>query len=81
VEAAQQVFGTVPQVAVFDTAFHQTMPAHAYMYPLPYELYENLHLRRYGFHGTSYKYLVQETAKMLGKPAEQVNMIACHLGN
>lgn len=81
VEAAQQVFDGVLQVGVFDTAFHQTMPPHAYMYPIPYDLYEKEKIRRYGFHGTSYNYLVKETAAMLNKPVDQVNMIACHLGN
>ena len=71
---------TSSQVAVFDTAFHQTMPAHAFMYGLPYELYEQHGIRRYGFHGTSHQYLVAEAARMLGKPVEATNLITCHLG-
>jgi len=71
----------VPQVAVFDTAFHQTMPAKAYMYALPYEYYENDKVRRYGFHGTSHKYVSQRAAAMLGKKPEELKLISCHLGN
>ena len=71
----------VPQVAVFDTAFHQTMPAKAYMYALPYEYYENDSVRRYGFHGTSHKYVAGRAAAMLGKPIEELKLISCHLGN
>lgn len=70
-----------PQVSVFDTAFHATMPATAFMYALPYELYEKHHIRRYGFHGTSHSYLVGVAAGMLGKSASKVNVITCHLGN
>jgi len=66
---------------VFDTVFHQTMPARAYMYALPYELYEELKVRRYGFHGTSHAYVTKEAARFLGKPADQVNLITVHLGN
>ncbi len=71
----------VPQVAVFDTAFHQTMPPVAYTYALPYEYYENDKVRRYGFHGTSHKYVTQRAADMLGKPIESLKLISCHLGN
>mmetsp|Transcript_4480 Transcript_4480/g.9637 ORF Transcript_4480/g.9637 Transcript_4480/m.9637 type:complete len:421 (+) Transcript_4480:106-1368(+) len=81
IHAAQEVFSTVPQVAVFDTAFHQTMPPTAYMYGLPYDMYEKLAIRRYGFHGTSHQYLVDQAARMLGKPTDKVNLITCHLGN
>lgn len=81
IEAALQVFGQVPQVGVFDTAFHQTMPDTAFMYGLPYEWYTQHAIRRYGFHGTSHKYLVETAAQMLGKPPQQVNAITCHLGN
>ncbi|GLC39612.1 hypothetical protein PLESTB_001956700 [Pleodorina starrii] len=81
IEAAQSVFQGVPQVAVFDTAFHATMPAYAYMYGIPYELYEKHQIRRYGFHGTSHKYLVEQAAAMLGKPVSETNVITCHLGN
>ena len=68
------------QVGVFDTAYHQTMPAHAFMYGLPYKFYEQNHVRRYGFHGTSHKYLVETAAGMLNKPADKLNAITCHLG-
>ena len=71
----------VPMVAVFDTAFHQTMPPVAYTYALPYEYYEKDKVRRYGFHGTSHKYVSQRAADMLGKPIEQLKLISCHLGN
>ena len=71
----------VPQVAVFDTAFHQTMPPVAYTYPLPYEYYEQDRVRRYGFHGTSHRYVTQRAADMLGKPIESLKLISCHLGN
>nr|ALD82615.1 ackB [Pandorina morum] len=81
IEAAESVFRGVPQVAVFDTAFHQTMPPHAYMYGLPYDMYEKHKIRRYGFHGTSHQYLVEQAAEMLGKPVSETNVITCHLGN
>ena len=71
----------VPQVAVFDTAFHQTMPEAAYMYALPYEYYEKYKIRRYGFHGTSHRYVSERAAAMLGKPASECNVVTCHLGN
>lgn len=76
------VFGEkTPQVAVFDTAFHQTMEPHVYLYALPQELYEKHGIRRYGFHGTSYMYVLGQIAEKLGKPVDQVNIIACHIGN
>ena len=82
INACTAVMGKdVPQVAVFDTAFHQTMPAKAYMYALPYEYYEKDKVRRYGFHGTSHKYVAGRAAAMLGKPAEELKLISCHLGN
>ena len=71
----------VPQVAVFDTSFHQTMPDFAYMYALPYEYYEKYKIRRYGFHGTSHRYVSERAIAMLGKPAEECNVVTCHLGN
>ncbi len=71
----------VPQVVVFDTAFHQTMPEKAFMYGLPYECYEKLHVRKYGFHGTSHRYVSSELAKMLGKNIEDLKIVSCHLGN
>ena len=81
IRACQQVMPGVPMVAVFDTAFHQTMPAKAYMYALPYEYYENDKVRRYGFHGTSHKYVAGRAAAMLGKKPEELKLISCHLGN
>ena len=81
IEACEEVMPHTPQVAVFDTAFHQTMPAKAYMYALPYEYYENDKVRRYGFHGTSHKYVSQRAAAMLGKKPEELKLISCHLGN
>lgn len=81
IKVAQELFPGVPQVAVFDTEFHQTMPAHAFMYALPYEMYEQDRIRRYGFHGTSHKYVAGEMAAKLGKPLEECNLITVHLGN
>lgn len=82
ISASQKVFGMlVPQVAVFDTAFHQTLPPKAYMYALPMDYYKKHAIRRYGFHGTSHKYLAETAAAMLGRPAGQLNAITCHLGN
>ena len=71
----------VPQVAVFDTGFHQTMPDYAYMYALPYEYYEKYKIRRYGFHGTSHRYVSARAADMLGKDAADTKIVTCHLGN
>ncbi|MTI61085.1 MAG: acetate kinase [Firmicutes bacterium] len=70
-----------PQVAVFDTAFHQTMPNRAFMYALPYEYYERYGIRRYGFHGTSHKYVAQRTSALMERPLEDLKIITCHLGN
>lgn len=82
ISVIEELFGKdCPQVAVFDTAFHESMPPHAYMYALPYELYEKHQIRRYGFHGTSYKYVSEQTARVLGKPLDKLNIIACHIGN
>ncbi len=81
IRACQELMPGTPMVAVFDTAFHQTMPAAAYMYALPYEYYEKDKVRRYGFHGTSHKYVTQRAAAMLGKPIEELKLISCHLGN
>ena len=82
IEVSAELFGKdCPQVAVFDTAYHQTMPAHAYMYALPYDLYKTHHVRKYGFHGTSYLYVAQETSRVLQKPLDKLNIIACHVGN
>lgn len=70
-----------PQVVVFDTAFHQTMPRKAFMYGLPYECYEDLHVRKYGFHGTSHRYVAHKLQKTLGKKPEELKIVSCHLGN
>lgn len=71
----------VPQVAVFDTSFHQTMPIHSFLYPIPYEYYERYKIRRYGFHGTSHKYVAKKACRYLGKDFNNINIITCHLGN
>ena len=76
-----QIMPNTPQVVVFDTSFHATMPAKAYMYGIKYEDYENYHVRKYGFHGTSHRYVLGETAKLLGKRPEELNIITVHLGN
>jgi len=81
IRVARELFPGTPQVTVFDTVFHQTMPPRAYMYALPYELYEELKVRRYGFHGTSHAYVTKEAARFLGKPVDEVNLITVHLGN
>ena len=81
IKACQELMPGVPMVAVFDTAFHQTMPPVAYTYALPYEYYEKDKVRRYGFHGTSHKYVSQRAAVMLGKKPEELKLISCHLGN
>ncbi len=81
IEACKKFMPDTPMVAVFDTAFHQTMPSKAFMYALPYECYETDRIRKYGFHGTSHKYVAQEAVKVLGKPAEELKIVTCHLGN
>src|SRR3974377_1809514 len=81
IEAARRVFPGVPQVAVFDTAFHQSMPAHAFTYALPYSFYALHHVRRYGFHGTSHLWVAKEAAAHLGKPLQFLHFITLHLGN
>jgi acetate kinase len=81
IEACRHIMPKTPMVAVFDTAFHQTMPKHAYLYALPYEIYEKYGVRKYGFHGTSHKYVAQRAAIMLNKPIETLNIVTCHLGN
>ena len=81
IEACKKFMPDTPMVAVFDTAFHQTMPKEAFMYALPYEYYEKDRIRKYGFHGTSHKYVSQEAIKILGKPAEELKIVTCHLGN
>lgn len=79
--ACSEVMEGIPQVAVFDTAFHQTMPEKAYLYALPYEYYEKHGVRRYGFHGTSHRYVSQKAAEFVGRPIEELKIIVCHLGN
>ena len=81
IKAAQSAFPALPQIAVFDTAFHQTMPAEAFMYALPKKLYTDHAVRRYGVHGTSHLFVTREAAKVLNKPVDQVNVITAHLGN
>lgn len=81
IRAFQQVLPNVPAVAVFDTAFHQTMPENSYLYSLPYDYYKKYGIRKYGFHGTSHKYVSQRAADMLGRPVEHLRLISCHLGN
>jgi acetate kinase len=81
IEVAQEFFPAAPQVAVFDTAFHQTMPPKAYLYAVPYEWYTKYRLRKYGFHGTSHKFIAQETAEYLGQPLAKTSLISIHLGN
>jgi acetate kinase len=81
VEEAQKAFPKLPQVAVFDTAFHQTMPQHAYIYPIPYEFYKKHRVRRYGFHGTSHRFVSAEAARILGKKLSACAFISAHLGN
>lgn len=81
IEACQAIMPKVPQVAVFDTAFHQTMPKEAFLYALPYEAYSELGVRRYGFHGTSHKYVAQRCAELMGKHMSDLRIISCHLGN
>ncbi|MBD5369931.1 MAG: acetate kinase [Bacteroides sp.] len=81
IEAVTDILPDVPQVAVFDTAFHQTMPAKAYMYALPYEAYEKYGVRRYGFHGTSHRYVSRRACEFLGVPYDKQRIITCHIGN
>lgn len=81
INACKEIMPNVPMVAVFDTAFHQTMPAKAYLYGLPHEYYEKYKVRRYGFHGTSHDYVSARAADMLGKKREDLKIIVCHLGN
>ena len=81
IRACQELMPGVPMVAVFDTAFHQTMPDVAYTYGIPYEYYEKYKVRRYGFHGTSHSYVSKRTAEIIGKPYDQMKIIVCHLGN
>lgn len=81
IDAITKVLPNVPQVAVFDTAFHQTMPKHAYLYPLPMKYYEEDHVRRYGFHGTSHRFVSRRVCEMLGTDWQDKKIICCHIGN
>ena len=81
IEACQELMPNTPMVAVFDTAFHQTMPKQAYICPIPYELYEKYGIRKYGFHGTSHKYVANKAAEVIGKDIKDLKIITCHLGN
>lgn len=81
IAVAEELFPGTPNVAVFDTEFHQTMPPSSYIYPIPYELYKELKIRRYGFHGTSHKYVAKKLAAAMGKAPEEINIITVHLGN
>ncbi len=81
IKACEQTLPGIPQVAVFDTAFHSTMPPHAYIYGIPYVFYKRYGIRRYGFHGTSHKYVSERATKMLGKPLTELKLITCHLGS
>lgn len=81
IEACKKVMPNTPMVGVFDTAFHQTMPPKAFLYGLPLDYYKRLKIRKYGFHGTSHRYVSQRAIEMLGKPAEQTKIVTCHLGN
>ena len=81
IEACKKTLSGVSQVAVFDTAFHRTIPEEAYLYAVPYRLYEEYSIRRYGFHGTSHRYVAGRAAQILGQPLEEIKMVTCHLGN
>ena len=81
INACKAVMGDVPMVAVFDTAFHQTMPGKAYMYAVPYDYYKKDGIRRYGFHGTSHRYVSARCAELMGKPIEELKIVSCHMGN
>lgn len=81
IELCRELFADIPQIAVFDTSFHQSIPEAAYLYGVPYDWYEQDAVRRYGFHGTSYRYVTQEAARRLHKPVEETNLLIAHLGN
>lgn len=81
IEACKELMPNTPMVGVFDTAFHQTIPAENYIYPIPYEFYEKYKIRRYGFHGTSHKYVSLRAAEILGRDVKDLNIVTCHLGN
>ncbi|MCC9089182.1 acetate kinase [Bacillus pumilus] len=81
IKAFKQILPDVPAIAVFDTAFHQTMPEQSYLYSLPYDYYKNFGIRKYGFHGTSHKFVTERASELLGRPLEELRLISCHLGN
>ena len=81
VEGCKRVLADVPHVGVFDTSFHQTMPEESYLYSVPRELHAKLGVRKYGFHGTSHKFVTLRAAEVLGKPLDELNIVTCHLGN
>lgn len=81
INGCQKIFSHIPQVAVFDTAFHQSIPEHAFMYPLPISYYKRYKIRKYGFHGTSHQFVATQAAKVLKKPLDKLRLITCHLGN
>ena len=81
IEACMNLLPGTPNIAVFDTAFHQTMPKHAFLYALPYNYYSDYRIRKYGFHGTSHRYVAARAAEMLGRPPEELKIVTCHLGN
>jgi len=81
IKVCQELLPDTPQIGVFDTAFHQTIPEHAYLYGIPYHYYEKFRVRRYGFHGTSHQYVAQKAAEMLGKNLKELKIVTCHLGN
>jgi len=81
IEASESIFSDVPQVAVFDTAFHANLPEHAYLYGLPYAMYNDQGIRRYGFHGTSHQFVAKKAAAHLNRPLSEIKLITCHLGN
>ncbi|MEE4310730.1 MAG: acetate kinase [candidate division KSB1 bacterium] len=81
IRAAKEMLGDIPQVACFDTAFHQTLPPVAYLYAIPYEMYQNYGIRKYGFHGTSHRYVARRAAKLMNEDKYAVDLVTCHLGN
>ena len=81
IRAVDHLMPNVPQVTVFDNAFHSTMPPHAFLYAIPYDLYEKYHVRRYGFHGTSHRYVSHRVAELMGKDIKDLKIITCHIGN
>ena len=81
IRAVQSLMPEIPQVAVFDTSFHQTIPDYAYMYAIPYEMYEKYRVRKYGFHGTNHKYVAQRAAELMDRPLDKIKIVSCHLGS